>query len=222
MQRIASEKKLIILILSALAIQIAGRYYSKPFMIDGFDTLKFVLVFLLPLVICRWGYQWSFKDIGVSWPKYHRFAFLLTAILLGVATIAVLLATQSADYLEYYHVYRKPTVGLYDRVIHFTVFTLSTITGWELLHRGVLLFGIRKLLVEMKVKLEYAGLIAALWVVSLEAIYHLIKPDSEAWGMLGLSLILSFIALRTRSILIPMGVHLLIEVLFFYSITRGT
>ena len=99
------------------------------------------------------------------------------------------------------------------------LFTGSTLTGWEFLHRGFLLMGLVYILTEReRLSAPTASITAIALVWAFEVLFHFIKPELEALGMLVGSPVLSWLALRTRSIWIPFLIHLLVELLFVASL----
>jgi len=58
--------------------------------------------------------------------------------------------------------------------------------------------------------------ISFVWI--FEVVFHFIKPEMEALGMLAGSPLLSYIALRTNSIWIAFFLHLCVEFIFIFSI----
>jgi membrane protease YdiL (CAAX protease family) len=213
MIRLSHEAKLILLILTALVLQIIGRYYSKSFLIfTSFDTLKFLLAAILPLILGRLFLFDSFKEMGLGLPqlKAREWGVLLA---IGVLIpLVITLVRGSEDYLQYYQSYRQNQVPLAQRLQRFSLFALSTITGWEILHRGFLLPGLRK---------HFSTTTAILWIMSFEVTYHFVKPDLETWGMLVFSPLASYLVVRSKSIWPSLALHLWIEVFFILNITAS-
>jgi membrane protease YdiL (CAAX protease family) len=58
--------------------------------------------------------------------------------------------------------------------------------------------------------------IAAVWI--FEVVFHFIKPELEALGLLIGSPLLSWLALRLRSIWVSFLIHFLVELLFISAL----
>jgi len=59
-----------------------------------------------------------------------------------------------------------------------------------------------------------------LFTLVFEVLHHFAKPPLEALALFAGSPLLSWIALRTGSLWIPLVAHLLIEALFFFLVLR--
>jgi membrane protease YdiL (CAAX protease family) len=216
----STRNHLIILIGTAVFVQLIGRYYSVPFLIGGyFDLWKIICILILPLCVARFYFKFSMKDLGLGRPKISRKEILYLLVFLIGVPLVISAVQMSPLYLRYYQEFRNPGVDLSIRWRNFALFTISTIFAWEFLHRGFLLFGIKKLLRPLQIDETLISSLAILWVMTFEVSYHFIKPDLEAWGMLALSPFLSWLAIKTKSLWIPLGLHLLIEGVFFFFIT---
>jgi membrane protease YdiL (CAAX protease family) len=211
-----NTKKLCVLFFSVLVIQFLCRYYSRYFVYgNGFQALIFVLRLGAPLIVVSFYLKIPWKDLGITFPKITRTGLLwFTAVLLLVPACLYIIKL-NLSYQSYYNSYSRMSVDAYKR---FAVFTFSTLPGWEFLHRGYFLFGLKKILgsgsANDRLSEQTSSVMSILIVTGFETLYHFVKPDMEAFGMLAGSPVLSLIALRTKSILIPFLIHLYIEMWF--------
>jgi len=223
LQNLSPEKQLFVLIFSVLFVQLIGRYYSYAFIYFGsFNALIFGLRFFIPILLVYTVFRFSWRDLGLGAPKLSKAwkIFLVIYIVLVPVIISTILTDK--HYLRFYAQYSNPFQGPWPKLLDFGLFTLSTFFAWEFLHRGFLLFGLKKLLFErMKLDERYAVYISIAWVACFESLYHLIKPDLEAFGLLLASPVFSWIAIRTKSLWIPLLCHLYIEVLFICFVVFG-
>jgi len=214
--RLDATKQLIVLIIIGLAVQLLCRYYGPYFVIwDSFNLIAFVLRLVALSLVAKFVFGWRFKELGLGKPTISKAWLILLGIYAVVVPIVMLLILSNDSYQEYYDFYTNPHISVAARLTRFGLFTLSTFFGWAFLHRGFLLFGLKKILnSSFKIAENHAAAISILWVAAFEVLYHLIKPDLEAFGMLIASPIFSLIAIRTRSVWIPTLCHLYIEALF--------
>lgn len=220
MRALSNEKKLVLVVVATLLLQTLGRYYSKPFLIwTSFDLLKFVLIFILPVIIARLFIFTSLSEMGLGRPRLYAKYWVWLALGVILIPLVIALIQHQESYLQYYSSYRQDQIPIEDRLQRFLLFALSTITGWELIHRGFLLPALRKLLTDLKFQEKVATLIAVLWVMSLEVTYHFLKPDLETWGMLVYSPLASLLAIKARSIWPGLFLHLWIELFFILNVT---
>ncbi|MDB5036927.1 MAG: hypothetical protein JWQ35_455 [Bacteriovoracaceae bacterium] len=211
---------LFVLVFSVILILLLGFYYNEPFVIgSGFHSLRFVLYLVFPILLNIFYFKISWRELGVAKPYLNRTS---KRMLFGFAILTpfvVYLIHLSPDYLNAYPYYRNQSVSTFERLSQFSIFTFSTMVGWEFLLRAYLLFGMRRLLENQhRVSSELATALSILWVCTFEVLYHFVKPDLEAWGMLIASPILSWIAFKTRSFFVPLAFHLFIETSFIISI----
>lgn len=216
--RSLKHSQLFILVFSAILIQLCSRYYAynESLIIFGkFFLLIFLLRFGVPLIVNWLVLGLKPSELGLCLPKLSRGwkIFLLVYLILTPAVVAIILTDQS--YIQYYANYANDQISAGQRLLSFALFTSSTFFAWEFLHRSYLLFGIKNLMQKFFSQNEkQSEVVAIAWVACFEVIYHFIKPDLEAWGFLLASPIFSWMAFRTKSMLIPMLCHFYIEVLF--------
>ncbi len=205
------EKQLSIIIISTLIIQFLCRYYSQYFSLsNSFQSLIFILRFCVPFLIVVFYLKISWKNLGISIPKMSRRGWIcLAGVFIAVPACLYAIKLNNSYQSYYWHLQSGRAC------IRFAIFTISTLPAWEFLHRSYLLFGIKYILDnEDSFRQQSAIAISVLLVMVFETLYHFIKPDMEACAMMIASPVFSLIALRTRSILIPLLIHLYIELWF--------
>jgi membrane protease YdiL (CAAX protease family) len=213
-QRAEGERsQLAVVIVSTLAVQAGVRWFplladalGLPVQLGGFFYGTFVLRTLVPLACAVLVLRAPLGELGLRAPRLQPGdARWLAAAALAVGLLAVPLLT-----LESYGAAYAPRSASY-----FLMFTLSTTLPWEWLHRGWLLFGARRVLAEGGLDARSAGAIALLFALVFEVLHHFPKPPLEALALFAGSPLLSWIALRTGSLAIPLAAHLAIEGLFY-------
>ncbi len=210
-----------IVILAALLVQFAGRYFAARYLIigDHFYSLWLILRIGVPVAVI-FILKIPFNEIGLGRPHIdHGFgrALLVMAALLAAAFAGIYF--YQGYFASYGGSFSSGGQGAWGRFVNFMVFTLSTLTGWEFLHRGFLLMGLFFALSKWeKTDPATAALVSVAVVWVFEVVFHFTKPMLEPVGLLIGSPILSYIALRTGSIWIPFFAHLSVEILFIMSL----
>ena len=205
------EKHLTTIIISSLIIQFLCRYYSQYFSLNNsFQLLIFILRFCVPFLIITFYLKISWKDLGISIPQMSYKGWLYLAGVFIAIPVCLYAVELNNSYQSYYKHLQSGRA-----YIRFAIFTISTLPAWEFLHRSYLLFGIKYILDNKDSSQQHSSAAISLLVVMVfETLYHFIKPDMEACAMMIASPVFSLIALRTRSILIPLLIHLYIELWF--------
>ncbi len=210
----------IIIIFSALCIQLTGHYHARKFIVgDHFYASWVILRIIIPFFLI-WLLKIPISRIGLGKPSVDKknvkiiiFLFIMIPVIfVGIYYFQGYFNTYSGSFSSH-------GSGKLARFLNFGIFTASTLTGWEFLHRGFLLMGLMYVLTEKEgVHPETAikMAVAVPWI--FEVVFHFIKPELEAVGMLVGSPILSYIAIRTDSIWIPFFIHLFVEMLFICSL----
>lgn len=210
------ERKLAILIGSALAVQIFVKYWGQTL-----EPLRWGLFYwgtagarlAVPLLVCA-ALGISLRKLGLGRPQLSAREALW---LLGTVAVATLVALPLLGMPSYQNAYYGiSTFGISGWIS----FELSTVFTWELFYRGFVLFGVRELLRSAGRGAE-ADTIAILFTGCIEVLAHFAKEHwLEAVAMLFGSPALSWFALRHRSVWIPAAGHVWIELLWFMSVWR--
>jgi membrane protease YdiL (CAAX protease family) len=209
-----------VIVATALMVQLIGTYFARALVVGDFFYLSwFLLRIPLPLVVLLLV-RVPLSEIGLGLPRIdRRMGRVLTAgaVLLVAAFAGIYFMS---GYFSFYSgSFAGPDDGRAARFANFMIFTASTLTGWEFLHRGFLLMGLRYVFaVREKMPEKNAALVAVAIVWVFEVVFHFIKPPVEALGLLVGSPLLSWLALRTRSIWLAFLFHLSVEILFILSL----
>jgi len=207
-----------VIIFTALMIQLIGSYHARSFVIGNyFYALWFLLRIAVPVIVLL-ILKVPLSQIGLGVPRFDRRTKNIV-----VFAVAILLAAFIGIYFMrgYFNFYSNAFAGegSLARFANFMIFTSSTLTGWEFLHRGFLLMGVRYVLSERDgIRPETASMIAIAVVWIFEVVFHFIKPELEALGLLIGSPLLSWLALRLRSIWVSFLIHFLVELLFITAL----
>jgi hypothetical protein len=209
-----------IIIFTALAAQLLGHYHATFLMIGNYFYLSWLLLRIVVPIAVLLLLRVPLSEIGLGPPRMDgttRKIVLVAAVLVVVAFIGIYFLK---GYFNFYtNAFAEPGGGKTGQFVNFMIFTSSTLTGWEFLHRGFLLMGIVYVLTSRdKLQRETSIMIAVAAVWVFDVMFHFLKPELEALGFLVGSPLLSWLALRTGSIWLPFLFHLLVEVLFISAL----
>lgn len=210
-----------IIIFSCLVAQFLNHYYAVQFRTGGhFYYGYLVTCFGIPLIVTLL-LKIPFSQLGLGLPAIDR----KTGKILLILFIALLVLFISARVFQFFifHEYTDKFIALdskkFSQFINFTFFTLSTLPSWEFLHRAFLLFGIIYALSEQtEIPEDHIQKIAITIVWIFEVMFHLVKPQYETLGMLVGSPVLSYLAIKSRSVWTAFILHLYVELLFIAAI----
>jgi hypothetical protein len=198
-------------------MQLIGHYYATRVLVIGnsFYSLWIILRIFIPLAVAVL-LSIPMSEIGLGLPQ--KDTAVMRLFLIGIVGVSLTFCGIYfiKDYVQHYATsFMGDDGSRLSRFVDFSIFTASTLLAWEFFHRGFLLSGIRYLLVNKeKVDEKSAILIAVLTVWVFEVIFHFIKPMVEPLGLLIGSPLLSFVAIRTKSIWLSFAAHLYVELLF--------
>ncbi len=211
----------LIIITAAILIQLIGRYHATEVFVFKryFYTLWVVLRIGVPFIIIL-SLEMPFSRLGLRLPEIDRRMAVGVGLIFGLLIVGFIGAQFYHSYFNSYaNVFQLGVVDKFSRLINFLIFTSSTLIGWEIFHRGFLLMGIRYVLIEKEGVSDATAIqiaIAIVWI--FEVVYHFIKPEPEAFGLLIGSPVLSYIAIRSKSIVLPFLIHLSVEILFITAL----
>jgi membrane protease YdiL (CAAX protease family) len=165
---------------------------------NGFEVSTFILWFAIPFVFTYKSIDW--KYFGVSRLKKSDIYFVILLSILGM--IAVLSIKFFPSLRSFYPsmAFQNASAKL-NWALYKMIWNMSWLTGWEFLHRYVLLTCFEKAFP----KKGWFG------VCLIEFVFHFQKAFLEAIGMLIFSVIVTYWAYKRKNIILPFFSHLLIE-----------
>lgn len=206
-----------LIVMAALLAQGLSFYSIRHVRIGaGFFPVTLLARTVLPLFVAWIVLRIPLIELGFGRPQNleRKHWGILGAVVILLPLVAIQLLQLDA-YQDHYAQRRRATPDFAANALRFTLFTVSTTIPWEILHRGVLLHTSRRSLQRAGLPLAAASIAAIVVTQSFETLFHFAKPPLEAIAMGLASPMLSWMAFRTRSIWIPLLLHLEVEVLFF-------
>ena len=165
---------------------------------NGFEVSTFILWFVIPFVFTFRSIDW--KYFGVSrLKKSDLYLFILLSILGMIAVYSIKFFPSLRNLypsMEFNSLSSKLNWASYKMI-----WNISWLTGWEFLHRYVLLSCFENAFP----KKGWFG------VCLVEFFFHFQKAFLEAMGMLIFSVIVTYWAYRRKNIVLPFFAHLIIE-----------
>lgn len=166
--------------------------------LQSFDIFKFTFWFLVPFLCCIPRVDWGW--FGVT--RWKRIDALLLGLFVGGCIGAVLLIPHLPGVREYYRQFGAVSASQqWNNFLLQVLWTVSWLTGWEFLHRYLLL---RHVDAQWP---RYGWLLVPL----SEVVYHLQKPLIEAAGMGLFSLLATPWTRLRKNMLGPFIAHLTVE-----------
>ncbi len=166
--------------------------------LNRFEVFKFIFWFLVPFLFCLPWMDWR-------WIGWRQWASADVAIVCALALLGMVAMLLIPEFQSLRSRYPSMSILPLDMKLDYLgsklVWILSWLIGWEFLHRYLLL----------RASVRLAPNWGWLLVPLSEGLYHLQKPLLEAAGMVALSVILTQWTLRRRNLVLPLLVHLLIE-----------
>ena len=209
-----------IIVCTAIMAQLIGTYHAQSLVVGNYFYLLWVIVRIAVPVAVLLALKVPLSRIGLGLPRFDRLTrnLVIAAAVILVAVFAGIYFMKG--YFTFYSAaFAGPGDGSLGRFANFMIFTASTLTGWEFLHRGFLLMGLFYVMSEREsIPVETAARIAVAVAWAFEVVFHFIKPELEATGLLIGSPLLSWLALRTGSIWVPFLLHFMVELLFITTL----
>lgn len=217
----SSPRGLVLVIVSTLLAQGIAIYTYQHLRIGGgFYPATFAARLLVPLGVGFGLLRMRPGEMGLAWPHLSRAHWGLFGAVLFALPLLALPLLELDTYQASYTAQRHATPDFVPALWRFAAFTVSTTLPWEILHRGFLLHALRMTLQRNGLRLAAAATAAILVTQSFEVLFHFVKPPLEAIAMAFASPLLSWLAFRTRSLLLPLLLHLEVEILFFLVVLR--
>ncbi len=161
----------------------------SPMAIKAYDRLVYYLV--IPLLVIWLAFRERPAAYGFHWGNWREGLLWVAASCVGMALILWFVA-RTPGMLTYYDA-RAPRT-----VMSLIYVTGVDLLGWEFIWRGLLLFGLARLL----------GVGPAIWIQAVPfAFMHLGKPEIETLTTLFGGVAFGFIAWRTQSFAYPFLIH---------------
>jgi membrane protease YdiL (CAAX protease family) len=182
-----------------LAQRFDGQAWSPMFGYLYWFTSGVLWLFVLPVAIIALTPGMSLRDFGIGLGDW-RFGVPAAALLYLTMVPILAIASFRPNFVDYYPMsdFVRAEVALYADgaglshlapFLAYEAFYAAYFIGWEFFHRGFLTVGLSKVF----------GWYAILIVTIPFAILHLGKPMPEAYGAIIASVVLGWLAIRTRS-----------------------
>jgi hypothetical protein len=165
---------------------------------NGFEVSTFILWFAIPFLFTFKSIDW--KYFGISRLKKNDIYLVILLSIIGIiAVLSIKFYPSLRNFYpskEFNNASAKVNWALYKMI-----WNISWLTGWEFLHRYVLLTYFEKAFP----KKGWFG------VCLIEFVFHFQKAFLEAIGMLIFSTIITYWAYKRKNVVLPFFAHLLIE-----------
>ncbi len=163
--------------------------------------IAFVLLFILPLILIKYAFKEKTKKYGLEFGDVKfglKFTAIAIVLLIPILIIVALLPDLQATYPG-----ARSVIGRLKPFLLIEFFYMLYYIGWEFFFRGYMLFGLK----------EKFGNLAAILIQTIPScLMHIGKPEVEILGSIAAGIIFGYLAIRTRSILYPLLIHLFIGV----------
>lgn len=169
-------------------------------LLERFDLFKLTAWGIIPFLLCLWRLDTGWFGLD-RWRRSDR-TLLLVACILAVAAVGLV---RFVPQLAEIYPAAPSSLAFSKRLLLFgggLLWVVSWLPAWEFLHRYFLL---RRVSADFP---QYGWLVVPL----SETLYHLQKPPLEMAGMLVFSLLATWWTLKRRNLLLPLLVHLVIEI----------
>ncbi len=206
-------KPTVILILPAFLLTIHRHFGSIEFAEHIFPSVSslhaayfmfasaFVLFGLIPLVAIVFFFRESPRKYGLQLGDW-KFGLAVTAVLFPLIAVAMLYpASQTAEMRDFYPFDKSAGNSAYAFLQLEIPRGILYYTAWEFFFRGFMLFGLRK----------HVGDWLAICIQTLPStLWHIGMPTGEIFASIFGGILFGTLAIRTRSILLPLLLHFLI------------
>jgi len=204
-----------LLIVTAVLALVAMYYFARPDVIGVFSPLRgwramtpgsrqpgmhyaasFLLLAVVPLLVARWIGGYRLRDLGLGLGRWKQ-GLAWLAVGLPLAVVAGRYAATQAGMQAVYPL--DPSVS--PRLVEFLPYAASAFLyfgAWEVLFRGVLLFGLAP---------RFGAANANVTQSALAVTAHFGRALNETFSALPGSLVFGVVALRTRSVWYTALIH---------------
>src|SRR5271157_149788 len=143
----SAMRSVLIIVFTALLVQLIGRYHAEGLVMGGSFYLSWLLLRIVIPVSVLMALGIPLSRIGLAVPKIDRKTGRIIILVVALLFVAFILIYFFENYFNYYSGSFQAETRL-GRLTSFLIFTASTLTGWEFLHRGFLLMGVSYILSE--------------------------------------------------------------------------
>jgi membrane protease YdiL (CAAX protease family) len=208
-------KPTVILIMSALILAVHRYFGSMEFALRTFSPASesfaslfmFVTAFLLlglaPLTVVLLVFRDPLKEYGLRLGNWRE-GLTLVAILFPLIALAMLYPASQTEEMRAFYPFDKAAGHTVSSFVRFEfVRGIFFYTAWEFFFRGFMLFGLRK----------YVGDWLAVCIQTIPScLWHVGMPTGEIISSIAAGILFGLMAIRTRSILWPLLLHVAIGV----------
>ena len=172
--------------------------------LDFYSTMyeyvaAFILMFCVPVFFIVVVFKKGLRNYGVRLgDARYGFRFLIAGI--PVVLLVAFLGAGSPQMQAEYPL-AKSAMGHPNLFLIIEIFYVIYYVSWEFLFRGFMLFGLEK---------RFGALMAILIQTIPSAIVHIGKPAGESFAAILAGIVFGYLAIRTRSILYPLILHVLV------------
>jgi membrane protease YdiL (CAAX protease family) len=191
-----------------------ARFAGDPYL-DWYQYLyyhvnAFLLLAVLPVAVLRFGFGMPLSELGIQLGDW-RWGLRFLAVGVLVATPLVYVSSLDPEFQAEYPL-TKLAGQSFGTWVLWELTYLVYYLGWETYFRGALLFGLRE-------RVGEGG--ALLYQTAISTLVHIGKPVGELVGAAPAGLIFGAAALRSRSLLWPLLLHVylgaLMDVCAYYN-----
>jgi uncharacterized protein len=154
-----------------------------------------VLGFCLPVILLKWGFKFSWREMGLGLGDYS-FALKITGLYLPLVVLGTWILSDSAAFQVKYPHHSEAAINWSIFLVYEAFFLLYWI-GWEYLWRGFVLFGTARTFGPMAIIIQAMPF----------AIMHFNKPFAEAFLSIIGGVALGALVWRSRSFWIAVPIH---------------
>ena len=162
-----------------------------------------ILMGLIPAAILRWGFDEKVSSYGLRLGDWKA-GLKSVAVLYPLITVALLLpASQTAEMRAFYPLDTSAGYSAAALLLHEFARLVLFYVAWEFFFRGYMLFGLRR----------HIGDWMAICIQTIpQCLWHIGCPSGELFSSIAAGILFGILAIRTRSILWPLVLHVLIGV----------
>jgi CAAX protease family protein len=163
----------------------------------------FVLFGIVPVMIIITIFKESPKDYGINFGDWKKGLGYIAILFPLIAVLIIYPSSFNSELANFYPQSKAAGGSAFLFLKYETLHILLFYSGWEILFRGFMLFGLRK----------YVGDSMAIFIQIIPScLWHLGMATGEIFGALVGGILFGVMALKTRSILYPFILHFLIGV----------